>query len=307
MTIKKRFGAWVRQHKATLFWITSAGMLVVEIFFLPGYQNLALIGLYTFFLTGLILIVKKRYRELIENPEIPALPLPVREENTGWRQSSRDDHETSTFSLPEILLKEFEYAKETADQAMDDRHTLVNYFLLSAGVVLASFGIMVSEEGGAKFAYRYEVLVGLSLLFNTVGWVYFMQVVRLRQAWCESARAMNHLKHVFVKNCGINFDLAKKCFRWNFETLPRAGKKMTVFYFSALLISIINSSVMALAGIIVIDLNLVRNSRPIPLGHFITSSCIGVFHLVFQMAMYTSLLEEKYKPKNAASQSQSKA
>ena len=307
MTIKKRFGAWVQRHKATLFWITFAAVLAAGPFFSSGYPQLALIGLYTFLLTGLILFVKKRYRELIENPEIPALPLPVKEENTGWRRSSGCDHETPTFSLPEILLKEFEYAKETADQAMDDRHTLVNYFLLSAGVVLASFGIMVSEEGGAKFAYRYEVLVGLSLLFNTVGWVYFMQVVRLRQAWCESARAMNHIKHVFAKNCAIDFAIAKNCFRWNFETLPRAEKKMTVFYFSALLISILNAAAIVLAGIIVIDLNLVRNSRPIPLGHFITSSGMGVFHLVFQMAMYTSLLEEVYEPKNAAPQSQSKA
>lgn len=306
MTFKKRFGAKVQRHRATLFRVISAA-LAVGFFFLPGYRKLALIGLYTFLLTGVILFVKKRYRELIKRPEAPVLPLPVKEENTGWRQNPSCGHETTAFSLPEILLKEFEYAKETADQAMDDRHTLVNYFLLSAGVVLASFGIMVSEEGGAKFAYRYEVLVGLSLLFNTVGWVYFMQVVRLRQAWCESARAMNHVKQVFVKNCGINFDLAKKCFRWDFDSLPRAGRKMTVFYFSALLISIINSSAVALAGVIVIDLSLVRNSRPIPLGHFITSSCIGVFHLVFQMAMYTSLLEEKYKPKSAASQLQSKA
>ena len=293
---------WVRwqNHKSIFFLITSL-VLVVILLFVDPYRNLNLVGGYTLLLVALIVLVKKKYREFILITDAPAMPLPANEKNISKKKSPSREHEESVFRLSEILLKEFEYAKETADQAMDDRHTLVNYFLLSAGVVLASFGIMVSEEGGAKFAYRYEVLVGLSLLFNTVGWVYFMQVVRLRQAWCESARAMNHIKQVFVKNCQFDFDIAKKCFRWDFESIPKAGKKMTVFYFSALLISILNAAAIVLAGIIVIDLNLVRNSRPIPLGHFITSGCIGVFNLVFQMAMYTSLLEEKYKPKNAAS------
>lgn len=304
MTDKKQAETGVQQRKAIIFVVISA-MMVFGFFFLPGYRNLTYIGLYTFLLTLLILYVKIKYRETIPRPEIPTLP--VKEEKEGWRRSSDSGSEMHQFSLPGILLQEFEYVKETADQAMDDRHTLVNYFLLSAGVVLASFGIMVSEEGGAKFAYRFEVLVGLSLLFNIVGWVYFMQVVRLRQAWCESARAMNHIKQVFVKNCGIDFEIAKKCFRWNFESMPKAGKKMTVFYFSALLISIINSSVLVLAGIIVTDLNLVRNSKPIPWGHFIWSSCIGFFHLIFQMAMYTSLLEEVYETPQTASQSQNKA
>lgn len=301
MVDNNRVWLWWQNRKSRLF-LTGALVLVVILFLVPPYRNFDLVGGYTFLLVTLIIRVKKKYREFIRITEAPVLPFPTQEENGSSEKNSGGDHKTPIFSLPEILLKEFEYAKETADQAMDDRHTLVNYFLLSAGVVLASFGLMISAEGGAQFAYRYEVVITLSLVFNAVGWVYFMQIVRLRQAWCESARAMNHIKQVFVKNCRLDFDIAKKCFRWDFESIPKAGKKMTVFYFSALLISILNSAAIVLAGIIVIDLNLFRNSGPIPLAHFVISSGMGLFHLIFQMSMYTSLLEEAYEPKNAARQ-----
>jgi hypothetical protein len=301
MTENNQFWLWWQNHKSAFFLSTSF-VLAVVLSFVPACQRLYLVSWYTFFLTGLIVFVKKRYREFVRVTEAPALVLPAKLKKTDKGKSREHDDNDSAFNLPQILIEEFEYAKETADQAMDDRHTLVNYFLLSAGVVLACFGIMVSEEGGAKFAYRYEVLVGLSLLFNIVGWVYFLQVVRLRQAWCESARAMNHIKQVFVKNCQFDFAIAKKCFRWDFDSLPKAAKKMTVFYFSGLLISILNSAAVVLASIILIDLNLFRKSEPLPAGHFIISIGMGLFHLFFQMSMYTALLEEIYETKNGGQQ-----
>jgi len=299
MANNKQLWLWWQSRKSAFFFLASFILAVASFFMLPC-QNLYLVGGYTLLLTGLIILVKKRYRESIRITEAPILPLPATPKKKDPGKNKDKAREESAFNLPEILLEEFVYAKETADQAMDDRHTLVNYFLLSAGVVLASFGIMVSEEGGARFAYRYEVLVGLSLLFNTVGWVYFMQVVRLRQAWCESARAMNHLKQVFVKNCQFDFAIAKKCFRWDFESLPKAGKKMTVFYFSALLISILNSAAIVLASIIVIDLNRLRQAAVIPAEHFVISIGMGLFHIFFQMSMYTALLEELYEIPDAA-------
>ena len=39
----------------------------------------------------------------------------------------------NTFSLSELLKKDYSYIQETCAQAMNDRHTMVNYFLLIAG------------------------------------------------------------------------------------------------------------------------------------------------------------------------------
>ena len=41
-------------------------------------------------------------------------------------------------ALQQIALHEYEYVQETMAQAMNDRHTLINYFVLSAGVMLAT-------------------------------------------------------------------------------------------------------------------------------------------------------------------------
>lgn len=241
---------------------------------------------YILFVTVLIVYVQWKYREPIREVEVPKLK----------RRPAKD--KAATLAFLEIALREFDYAKETAAQAMDDRLTLVNYFLLSAGVVLAGFGVMVSYEGGARFAYRYEMLIALGLLFNAVGWVYFLQIVRLRQAWCESARSMNHLKQLFAKNAELLAESAANAFRWQMLSIPRAPKKMTVFYLSALLISIMNAAAVSLATIILIGAGLLRESDKLttylefPWKYLLASFGLGVYHLCFQMSMYTALLEE---------------
>lgn len=189
--------------------------------------------------------------------------------------------------LAELLLQEFEYIKETASQAMNDRHTMVNYFLLSAGVVFAAFGVMLSKEGGWELPYRNSILIALSLLFSGIGWVYFMQIIRLRQAWCESARAMNHLKLFYMRYCDFPENLAHQAFRWRADTIPPAGKKFTVFYFSALLIALISAAVLAVATFLV-----TANTDFLAAWRWGLVALLGIYHVIFQMSLYSVLLEE---------------
>jgi ADP-ribose pyrophosphatase len=267
---------------AALLFITNLGVTGSHLYWVTAY---------IFFVTLFIVFVLKRYREGIRPVSTPFVyPLYL---------NNRD----RSMPLSEILLREFDYVKETAAQAMNDRHTMVNYFLLSAGVLLAGLGLMVSEEGGARFYYRYEALIALSITFNAVGWVYFMQVVRLRQAWCESARAMSHIKQFFVSHSGYPSVAIDDVFRWEVKSIPKAAKKMTVFYFSVLLISILSASAIALASAILLGIEPSSAAPPsaatgrqfhlIPLRDFLICLGIGFYHLVFQMAMYTAFLEER--------------
>lgn len=276
-----------RRFKLPFFSLFSILLFVVDKYdlWLTCQHIYSLTG-YILVVTLFIVFVQRRYREPVQISSVPNLQLVTQKSNA------------EKFHLADILQHEFEYVKETASQAMNDRHTMVNYFLLSAGVVLAGSGVMVSEEGGARFSYRYEVLVALSLVFNSVGWVYFMQMVRLRQAWCESARAMNHIKSVFVENCEFFVGQAKNVFKWKINTIPAAGKKMTVFYFSALLISILSSTAIALSGVILFNIDLLRKAdqlhQPLEIPNLSLwiSFGLGLYHLFFQMSMYTALLEE---------------
>ncbi len=273
---------WQRQ-KMTIF--RGMAVLFVILDILLACPDLYLVTGYILVIAFLIVHVQQKYRETIRHVTIPAF-------------DSIQPDTNAPLSLSKVLEQEFEYIKETASQAMNDRHTMVNYFLLSAGVVLAGIGVMVSKEGGSEFRYRYETIVALSLLFNTVGWVYFMQVVRLRQAWCESARAMNHLKQFFAKHCEYPPEVAKSAFRWNIDSIPQAAKKMTVFYFSALLISLLSAAAIVLASVILVGIEQLRGpeSELIPPPYLLIGAGLGLYHLLFQMSMYTAMLEEIYAP-----------
>jgi len=249
---------------AVLFLVLDIWLTCPHLYWVTGYN---------FVVTVFIVFVQKRYRETSRTLAVPIL------------QTLPPKNNAAQLSLSDILLREFDYAKETAAQAMNDRLTMLNYFLLSAGVVVAGIGVMVSKEGGYEFPYRDESIIALSLIFNVVGWVYFMNQVRLRQAWCESARAMNHIKQVFVEHCGYSQEKVKAAFRWGVENIPAPPKKMTVFYFSALLISILSAIAIALAGTMLLGVNQLSRFYFIPMG-------LGLSHLLFQMSMYTALLED---------------
>jgi hypothetical protein len=275
-----------RWRFAIFFAFTLIFLLGDSFFVCP---NVYVVTVYLLLITLFVIFVHLHYHEPPQPFRVPKL---------------RKKGGAADFKLSEILLKEFEYVQETATQAMSDRLTLVNYFLLSAGVVMAGFGLMVSAEGGANFAYRYEVVIALSLLFNAVGWVYFMQIVRLRQAWCDSARAMNHLKVLFVRHCKFPPETAKASFRWKIESIPRAEKKMTVFYLSALLISLINATAIGLASIITLGMPILHASDKqrayleIPWQYPALGFILALYHLVFQMSMYTVLLQEPANAEN---------
>jgi hypothetical protein len=277
---------WWAGFKPYFFFFSSA--LIAGLGFFLDKKPLYWITGYIFTVTIIILAIRHLY---------PPTQRAVTEVKLAPRKP-KSEKKTKYLNFSELLLVEFDYVQETATQAMSDRLTLVNYFLLSAGVVLASAGLMVSAEGGAQFAYRYEVLIVLSLTFNAVGWIYFMQIVRLRQAWCESALAMSHIKTLFVQNSEFLPNTAKDAFLWNSASIPAPGKKMTVFYLSALLIALISAAALGLAATLLLTMETLHASDlnhkyiSIPLQYPFMGFLLGLYHMFFQMSMYTALLDE---------------
>jgi len=277
---------WWAGLKPYFFFFSS--VLIFGLGFIIENKPLYWITGYIFGMTLTILAVRHLY---------PPTQRVVNEVKLAPRKP-KPEKKAKYLNFSELLLVEFDYVQETATQAMSDRLTLVNYFLLSAGVVLASVGLMVSAEGGAQFAYRYEVLIVLSLTFNAVGWIYFMQVVRLRQAWCESALAMSHIKTLFVQNSEFISSTAKGAFLWSSDSIPPPGKKMTVFYLSALLIALISAAALGLAATLLLTMDVLHASDQnhkyisIPLQYPFIGFMLGLYHMFFQMSMYAALLDE---------------
>jgi hypothetical protein len=138
----------------------------------------------------------------------------------------------------DILHWEFEYARITASEAMQDRHTMVNFYLLAVGVVASGVVAVIGQAAGLPKATGTVLL----WLLCGVGWLYFLKLIRLRQAWHDSARTMNQIKEFYIRHAA-DFDekTMRTAFRWQAHTLPPPGKPWTVFYYSATLIALLDS------------------------------------------------------------------
>ena len=189
-----------------------------------------------------------------------------------------------TLDPNKILIAEFEYARETAKQAMDDRHKMINFYLIIFGVV---FTAVVELQ---KLAQINSINSSLAISWNTIasglliglfiiGFLYILKLVRLRQAWRDSALCMNKIKNYYSARLP-RYRLNKSAFRWTTYSLPVANKPWTLFFFSAVLIMILDSSAF-ISGLIFTGIA--------PLIALIS----GIVILIFQFVFYQILLANK--------------
>ena len=69
-----------------------------------------------------------------------------------------------------------------------------------------------------------------------------MQVPRLRQAWYDSARAMNSIKQFALRHAAGSTDRAlRDAVYWQPKALPAPDKPWTVFVYSCMLIAFLDS------------------------------------------------------------------
>ena len=185
----------------------------------------------------------------------------------------------------DILVMEFEYARFTASEAMQDRHTMVNFYLLAFGVIATGVLAILSREADLPQS------IGTLLLWIlcAVGWLYFLKIIRLRQAWHESARAMNQIKEFFIQHDeNLEPDELRTAFRWQKHTLPPPDKPWTVFFYSALLIAFLDSMAYVL-GAALLDLNF---SPIIPRGDLGLFLLFGLGFFAVHIWFYFAFLKE---------------
>lgn len=191
----------------------------------------------------------------------------------------------------DILKLEFEYARFTASEAMQDRHTMVNFYLLAFGVIATGVLAILSREADLPHS------IGTLLLWIlcAVGWLYFLKIIRLRQAWHESAQAMNQIKEFFITHDDrFEPEELRTAFRWQAHTLPSPDKPWTVFFYSALLIALLDSMAYVL-GAALLDLNLSRFIPRVDLGLYLI---FGIGFLAFHIWLYFAFLRNSSPVEN---------
>jgi hypothetical protein len=145
----------------------------------------------------------------------------------------------------DILTREFEYAAQTASQANEDRARMFLYYLATAGTLVATV-VAVDLTGDQALLLVFALLfAGLGVL----GTVSFLQLIKLRLAWIESARAMCQIKEFYIRVHGqIQLEDA---FRWRMATIPAAGQKWTVAFLMAVVTALLSSVCIGAAVLLV--------------------------------------------------------
>lgn len=131
----------------------------------------------------------------------------------------------SSLRLENMLLEEFNYASVTAYQAQEDRARMFNLYLLLIGVLGSGLAAVYQLGGGLK-AFGGELSIALLLVAGMMGVAFFTKLIRLRQAWRESALVMALIKEYYIQEFATSAPGAVRAFYWRLKTLP-TGEKLT--------------------------------------------------------------------------------
>lgn len=155
-----------------------------------------------------------------------------------------EDSATLPLNATDILIAEYDYAAKCAFQAHEDRARVSSYYLVSAGTAVAAILGGQSEEVmptlTTGFAAIFVVLFG-------IGFLTLLQLIRLRQAWYDSALAMNRIKEYYQKSYP-QAELSR-AFAWTSATLPPPGKLWSIAFLLAFSVILIDAC--AAAGAII--------------------------------------------------------
>jgi len=187
-----------------------------------------------------------------------------------------------TLDASDILGWEFEYARTTASEAMQERHTIMNFYLLVVAAATSGIVAVLSKDSGLP------PVAGTVLLWMVcgIGWVYFLMIIRLRQAWYGSAQAMNQIKEFYIQNAqNFDPDTFRKAFLFRTNTVPRPDKPWTIYFYSATLIGFLDSVALVMGGLL-LDLKAAQSSPRMVVGLGI----FGILFFAFHVRLYFALL-----------------
>jgi ADP-ribose pyrophosphatase len=130
---------------------------------------------------------------------------------------------SDTLKLDGLLLEEFNYAGTSAYQAMEDRARMFNLYLVIVGVLGAALGAMY-QFGGAN-VFTQPLTATLLAVAGIIGIVFFVQLVRLRQAHQDSIITMNMIKEYYLARFTPDNPNIGQVFQWRLNTV-KVGERL---------------------------------------------------------------------------------
>lgn len=236
----------LRRSQVTLLLLAIATGLISALFFANTYignigvstQESALIGVSGTFVTlslflALWLAQKTRKKNPVRSaPTVRSLSAPLLNTN---------------IEIDKMLIGEFEYARETATQAKEERRTVINFYLL----IFGGGGSVIIALLSNLTAHSYLLVGATALLWivSLIGGLFLLKIIALRWAWVGSAAAMNFVKEFFIKNTKEYIPpednpmklILESAFLWSAESIPPAKARWNVDHYSAILIAMLDA------------------------------------------------------------------
>ena len=141
----------------------------------------------------------------------------------------------------DILIAEYEYIADTAQQANEDRSRVASFYFVSVGsIVAAILGTQFAKDNLKSVSVAFSILFFVLTLLGTLT---IAQLARLRAAWHESIEAMNQVKDFYIKK----FPETESAFKWRIGTIPPTDKPYSIANLIALEVALLGALTTAAA------------------------------------------------------------
>jgi hypothetical protein len=134
----------------------------------------------------------------------------------------------------DIIAAEHGYIAQTAFQANEDRARASQYFFVTFGTLIAA--LLSVQLPGVNPGQLYWTFVIIFVLLSGLGLITILELVRLRQAWLESVRAMNQVKEQLI----ARDPALAGYFRWRMDTVPPAFKLRSFGFLQAVSVALLS-------------------------------------------------------------------
>lgn len=142
-----------------------------------------------------------------------------------------------------ILTAEFEYIAGTAAQATEDRARLTSFFLVAVGSLVAA--VLSAQVETLQILSVYLAFAAFFFILALDGLLTILQLVRLRQAWCESVAAMNVIKEYYIRRMPAH--KLTEAFLWRTSTIPARYKAGSISHLLAVQVALISAGMLGAA------------------------------------------------------------
>lgn len=196
---------------------------------------------------------------------------------------------------PETILQlEYEYARETIEQATEDRRRVVEFYLLLAGGLGSiALALVQLDANRVPTVAQLDSIIGAGgrmpgIVYALIFWAIgvagvftLLHLIRLRQAAHDSMNSMNRIKEFYV----TRYPQLGEALAWRANTMPPLNRLGSITFLLALLVVLLDSLAVS-AGVIFLD---VRTQLPL----INIAAGAGVLMFLWQTLIYFWMLREK--------------